>query len=97
MRLSVAPSRRRRERDEVGDEADDGDDEHRPGEHLGRVAEAADRLDQHVDRDAEEQHGVGEGGEDLEPVEAEGAVPAAGAAVGELDGGEGHAEARARR
>ena len=61
-------------------------------QHLGRVADAADRLDEHVDRDPDEQHGVGEGGQDLEPVEPERAVRAGRGARGELDGGQGHPE-----
>ena len=64
------------EGDEVGDEAGDGDDEHRAGEDVGRVAEAADRLDEDVDGDAEQQHRVGQGGEDLQPVQPERAVRA---------------------
>ena len=82
-----------RERDEVGHEAGDGDDEHRAGEHVDRIAEAADRLDEDVDGDAEQQHRVGQGGEDLQAVQAERAVRALVAAAGEVDGGEGHADA----
>ena len=63
-----------------------------PLRHLGRIVEATDRLHEHVHRHAEQQHGVGEGGEDLEPVEPERLVAAIAASRRQLDGGQRHAE-----
>ncbi len=84
-----------REGDEVHDEPERGDDEHRYAEDLGFSAEAPDGLDEHVDGHAEQEQRVDEGGEDLEPVEAERVLTGLGPALvpaGELDGGEGHAK-----
>ena len=55
-----------------------------PGLDLRRVADPADRLDEHVDGDGEQQQPVGDGGEDLDPLPAERA-PSAGRPLGERD------------
>jgi hypothetical protein len=88
----ACPAPQQGEGDEVGGEADDRDDQHRTGQHLDRRGEPAHRLDQHVHADTQQQHGVGQGGEDLEAVEPERPVAALAAAVGELDRGQGHAQ-----
>jgi len=62
------------ERDEVGEQAEHGDDEHRRAEHLGFGAEAADRLDDHPGGHGEQQQRVHECREDFEPVETEGVL-----------------------
>ena len=94
------------EGDQVHDESDRGDDEHRDAQHLGLVEQPSRRLHHHVDGDREEQERVDERGEDLESVQPErvlagwlpvanGTVDAARAVVptGELDRGQGHPEA----
>jgi hypothetical protein len=62
-----------RQRHQVGDETDGGDDQHRGGRHLGRAGEAPDRFVQHPGGHAEQQHRVGQGRDHLEAVQAEGA------------------------
>ena len=90
---SFEPARSKREGDEVGGEAEHRDDEHRRVVDVRSVPEATDRLDQDVGGDAGEQHGVGQGGEDLQAVQPERAVPALAATAGELDRRQGHADA----
>ena len=85
-----------RERDEVHDEAQAGDDQHRHTEHLGLTGQPAHRLDEDVDRHAEEQEGVDEGGQDLQSVQAERVLPPVrllGVTTGQLDRRQRHAEA----
>jgi hypothetical protein len=65
-----------REGAEVDDQADAGDDQHQAGPDLGWLADPAHRLHQDVSGDDEQQQPVGDGGEDLDPLPAEGA-PAA--------------------
>ena len=60
------------ERDTVRGEADDGYGEHEPGRDLGRLAQALPGLVQHIRRHPEQEDGVGDRGEDLEPQVSEG-------------------------
>ena len=90
---SCEPDRSRKNATMLAPSPAERDDQHQDVHHVGWVAEPPGRLDEHVDRHAEQQHRVGEGGEDLQPVQAERVVPAFGASAGELDRGEGHAEA----
>ena len=86
-----------RERDEIGEQPEHGDHQHLDAEHLGFAAETANGLDEHPDRDAEQEECVDECGQDLEPVEPERVRRSPVAAPllearGELDRGERHAE-----
>ena len=81
-----------RERHQVDGEADGGDDEHQTGADLRRLADPADRLDEHVAGDAQQQQAVRDGGEDLDPLPAEGAPSACGS-LGEGDRAEGQRDA----
>ena len=56
------------------------------------ITDAGERLVQHVPGDGEQEHGVGERGEDLEPVEPEGACPVGSRVRGGVDRGQRHAE-----
>ena len=55
-------------------------------------AESHDRLVEHPRRDAEQQHGVREGGEDLESVETERALPVGARTRRGVDRGQRHSE-----
>ena len=91
--LSWAPERSSAKATRLIDQAAGRDDQHRAGRDVRRVGEPADRLDQHEDRDAGEQHGVGQRGEHLEPVEAERALRVGGGPAGGGDRGERHRDA----
>ncbi len=56
---------------QVHDQPDAGDDEHRAGLDLRRVADPPDRLGEHEHRDGDEQEAVRDRGEDLDPLPAE--------------------------
>ena len=81
------------ERDQVDGQPDAADDEDGQRRDLGRVADAAERFDEHPAGDAEQQHRVGERGEDLEPVQAERALRMFTRGRRGLDRGERHAQA----
>ncbi len=76
---------------EVGGEPERGDDQHRRPEDLRGLGQAADRLVEHVDGHPEQEDRVGEGGQDLQSVEPEGVVGAAGL-LREVDRSQGHAD-----
>ena len=82
-----------RDRDDVDEQAQDGHHEHRPRLDRRLRIEAQHRLDEDVPGDDEEEDGVGERGEDLEPVQPERARPVAAGAVGEADRRQRHADA----
>ncbi len=71
--------------DQVGDESDDADDQHRGGQDLGWLLEAPDGLIDDKGGEAEQQHRVGKGGEDLQPVQPVGTAAAGGRPVGGHD------------
>ncbi len=73
----------------------DHDDGHRRDHLVFR--EPLGRLDEDEGGDAEEQDGVGEGGEDLEAVEPEGPLRMGLHRGGGADGGQGHGEAECVR
>ena len=82
-----------RDRDDVHEQAQDGHHEHRPRLDRRLRIEAQHRLHEDVPGDHEEEDGVGERGEDLEPVQPERARPVAAGAVGEADRRQRHADA----
>ncbi len=60
--------------DEIGREADDGDDQHGTGDDVGGVGESRNGLPENFDGNDEKRRSVGQGGEHLHPPEPE-AVP----------------------
>jgi len=83
---------------QVGHQAEHRRHQHRTAVDLRSIAEAADRLHHHVPGHPEQQHRVGQRGEDLQSVQAEGTARPSGSlarsvAVGQPDGGQGHAQA----
>jgi hypothetical protein len=81
------------ERHDVDDQAAGRDDQHRGGGHVRRVGEAGDRLDHHVDRDAGQQHGVGQRGQHFQAVETERALRVGGGPAGGGDRRQRHGDA----
>ena len=77
----------------MASETDGGDDQHRRVVDVRGVAETPDRLDDDEACDDGEQHSVRQGGEDLQPVQPERAVPSFAAPTGELDRRQRHADA----
>ena len=94
LMLSRAPERNSANATRLTHQAAGRHDQHRPGRHLRRVGEPADRLHHHEARDAGQQDRVGQGGEHLQPVQPERALasrcPARPAAV---IGGQRHGDA----
>lgn len=68
----------------------DGHHEHWRAEDLGRVRDALDCLPDDPDGDPEQQHGVGQRRQDLQPVQPKGALAVGRRGRGDLDGGQGH-------
>ena len=92
----LLPLHQQRQRDRVGDQADQAEDHGRAARGVGRLDEPRDRLEQDVAAHPEQQQAVGERREDLGAGVPEGAV-ASGRAVGEVDGEQRHREAEAVR
>ena len=78
--LAVAPAQQP-QHEQVHQHADDGDDEHRPGQHRLRIAETVDGFEQDEADDAEQRQRIDQPGDDLEPGIAEGAPAIGGAAA----------------
>ena len=88
----LRPGPQQQERDDVDQQTDHPDHEHRGGSDVGRITETADRLEQHVAGDREQQHRVDECGQDLEAVQPERALRMRSRGGGRLNGRQRHPE-----